>query len=121
MSVFSNRHTPDFGSTSAFFYSKVDLDAVDFTASKDEIGSSIVLSWSDVSIATQFVVFRKRVGGEWERLVSFTREKLGKEDSLFIFCDSGVERCQEMQYGLVVVVGGQEYSMLESEVHKNFI
>jgi len=82
-----------------------------FTASEDESGSSVKLSWSDVLIATQFVVYRRQAGGERERLVSFTRDELEREDDLFVFHDSEVERCQELQYGLVVVVEGQEYSM----------
>ena len=115
MSVFSQHHTRDFGSTSSSFYSRVDLDVVVFTASEDESGSSVMLSWSDVLIATQFVVYRRQADGERERLRSFTREELEKEDDLFVFSDSEVERCQELQYGLVVVVEGQEYSMLESD------
>ena len=115
VSVFSKRHTRDFGSTSSSFFSKVDLDVVVFTAREDEGGSSVLLSWSDVLIATQFVVYRRQAGGERERLESFTREELEKEDDLFVFYDSEVERCQELQYGLVVVVKGQEYSMLESD------
>ena len=115
VSVYSQKHTRGFGSTSSNFYSKVDLDAVVFTASEDEDGSSVKLSWSDVVIATQFVVYRRQAGGERERLVSFTREELDIEDDLFVFYDSEVERCQELQYGLVVVVEGQEYSMLESD------
>ena len=93
MSVFSQRHTSDFGFTSDSFYSKVDLDVVVFTAIEDESGSSVVLSWSDVLIASQFVVYRRQAGGERERLVSFTREELEKEDDLFVFHDSEVERC----------------------------
>ena len=114
VSVYSQKHTSDFGSTSSNFFSKVDLDAIVFTASENEDGSSVKLSWSDVVIATQFVVYRRQAGGERERLLSFTREELEMEDDLFVFYDGEVERCQELQYGLVVVVEGQEYSMLES-------
>jgi len=115
VTVFSKQNGRDFGSTSASFYTKVDLDVVAFTASEDEDGSSVKLSWSDVEIATQFVVYRRQAGGEEERLASFTREELEREGDLFSFHDTEVERCQQMQYGLVLVVDGQEYSMLESE------
>ena len=107
MTVFSKQNGRDFGSTSASFYTKVDLDVVAFTASEDEDGSSVKLSWSDVEIATQFVVYRRQAGGEEERLASFTREELEREDDLFSFHDTEVERCQQMQYGLVLVVDGQ--------------
>ena len=107
MTVFSKQNGRDFGSTSASFYTKVDLDVVAFTASEDEDGSSVKLSWSDVEIATQFVVYRRQAGGEEERLASFTREELEREDDLLSFHDTEVERCQQMQYGLVLVVDGQ--------------
>lgn len=115
VSVYSQKHTSDFGSSSSNFFSKVDLDAVVFTAGENEDGSSVKLSWSDVVIATQLVVYRRQAGGERERLAGFTREELEMEDDLFVFYDREVERCQELQYGLVVVVDGQEYSMLESD------
>ena len=76
MTVFSKQNGRDFGSTSASFYTKVDLDVVAFTASEDEDGSSVKLSWSDVEIATQFVVYRRQAGGalmRWQRWRQETR------------------------------------------------
>ena len=115
VTVFSSTHHSR-GSTSSSFFSKVDLDAVAFTAIEDESGSSTKLSWTDVVIATQFVVYRRQAGGDNERLRSFDREELEIEDDLVVYHDSEVERCQDLQYGLVVVVEGLEYSMLESGV-----
>ena len=84
--------------TTSTFHTAVPLASLAVTATATEEGL-VELDWTDVAIATEYLVLRREEEGEWEQ-VAATGEVGWSQPEV---------RCRRVQYGVTVVVGEGEY------------